>query len=487
MQSKSDGKAADLEVIQRAIAVLHEPGQIVELRVPGKFGVISGYYDDHGKLATAVKQLSDEGEHVGVYCTLNCCHEALVARRAKNQLHYDVKTTTSDADIIRRRWLLFDFDPKRPKGESATTEEKIAAKAVMLNVAKTLRKESWPSPVCARSGNGYHLLYRVDEPNDAETAALFKNCLDAIAANFPTDAVHIDTGVYNASRITKAYGSLAAKGANTTERPHRFSQILFVPKSVRVVKRSQLIKLATTIASTKKRSNPSYNEAATVSADDIGKFLAWRDVAVKAVTDVGGGGKKWVLAACPFNAKHTNSPAVFLSSDGVLGFKCFHESCRGKHWKEFRAALEAKKGEKFHFTIRNDGIPYELTPEGIIHHTFTRNGKIQKPLTNFSARIVTNIEADDGVQTIHSLELDAMLKGRSVRFSVPSSEFSSMNWPIEKLGGEAIIAAGAGAKDHARAAIQYLSPGVARLRIFTHWLAAVGEQVVLSACRRCDW
>src|SRR5271170_4925081 len=102
MPNKSDGIGADLQVIQRAIAVLHEPGQIVELRVPGKFGVISGYYDDHRKLATAVQRLSDDGEHVGVYYTLNCCHEALLARRAKNQLHHDVETTTSDVDITRR-------------------------------------------------------------------------------------------------------------------------------------------------------------------------------------------------------------------------------------------------------------------------------------------------------------------------------------------------------------------------------------------------
>jgi hypothetical protein len=468
MQTKSEAKGADLQEIQRAIAVLHEPGQVVEVRVPIKFHTISGFYDDHGKLAQAVKQLSDSGKYKGVYYTLNCCNEALLACRVKNQLHYDVEKTTSDEDIVQRRWLLIDFDPKRTKGVSATTEEKLAAKAVMLDVAKTLRKEGWPSPVIARSGNGYHLLCRVDEPNDADTKALFQDCLGAIAAKFPTDAVEIDTGVFNAARITKAYGSLAAKGVNTTERPHRFSQIMFSPKSVRVVQRSLLVKLASMMVRTKKRSNGNY-DAATVSADDIDKFLAWGDVAVKTVTDTAGGGKKWILAACPFNAEHTNSPAVFLLADGVLGFKCFHKSCGEKHWKEFRAALEEKKGVKFHFTARNDGIPYESTPHGIIHRTFTRNGdKIQKLLTNFTAGIATNIEADDGVETKHILEIEAVVKGRPQQFTVPSSEFASMNWVIEKLGAEAIIAAGAGAKDHARAAIQYLSDDIHHRRVFTH-------------------
>ena len=385
--------------------------------------------------------------------------------------------TTSDADITRRRWLLLDFDPTRPTGVSATSEERLAAKAVMLNVAKTLRKEGWPLPVSAASGNGYDLLYRVDEPNDADTKALFEKCLYAIASKFPTDTVDIDTGVYNASRITKAYGSLAAKGVNTTERPHRFSKILFVPKSVRVVQRSLLEKLASMIASTKKQPNGNYKDAATVSADEINKFLAWSDAAVKTVTDTADGGKKWILATCPFNAEHTNSPAVFLAADGVLGFKCFHASCGEKHWKEFRAALEGKKGEKYHFTTRNDGIPYELTPEGIAQRVYTQNGEAQKLLTNFSARILTNIEADDGVETKHSLEIEAVVKGRPQQFTVPSSEFASMNWVIEKLGAEAIIAAGAGARDHARAAIQYLSDDIHHRRVFTHtgWRRIGGE------------
>src|ERR1019366_5970745 len=126
----------------------------------------------------------------------------------------------------------------------------------------------------------------------------------------------------------------------------------------------------------------------------------------------------------------------------------------------------------------------ESTPEGIIHHTFTRNGdKVQNKLTNFSARIVTNIEADDGVETKHTLEIEAVLKGRTKRFTVPSSQFVNMNWPIEKLGGEALIAAGVGAKDHARFAIQYLSFDVDRRRVFTHtgWRRLGGKWFYLHA------
>jgi hypothetical protein len=462
-------QAADLNEIEHAIRILFDPEQVVEIRVPGKHGAISGYFDSKEKLARAIKRLNDEGEHAGVYYTLNPCHGALLSRRAKNKMHDDVKDATSDADIVRRRWLLIDFDPRRPKGVSATTEEKLAAKNLMLNVQKTLRKEGWPSPVITRSGNGYHCLYRVDEPNDAKTTELFKKCLQAIAAKFATDEVDIDTKVYNAARITKAYGSLAAKGVDTKERPHRFSKILFVPTPVRVVMHSQLKKLASSISGAKEPSDGSRKEATAVSFDDIDRFLAWGDAVVKSATNTADGGRKWILAACPFNAEHTNSPAVFLSANGVFGYKCFHASCGEKHWKEFRVALEEKKRETFHFTTRNDGIPYEATAAGIIHHTFTRNGdKIEKPLTNFSARILTNVIEDDGIEKKNLLEIEAQCRHRSRRFCISAADFPKMVWPIEKLGGEAILAPGTGAKDHARAAIQLLSGDIARRTEFTH-------------------
>ncbi len=65
-----------------------------------------------------------------------------------------------------------------------------------------------------------------------------------IAAKFATSDVEIDTKVFNAARITKAYGSKAAKGMDTTERPHRFSKISYIPKPLRIVTHSQLIELA---------------------------------------------------------------------------------------------------------------------------------------------------------------------------------------------------------------------------------------------------
>jgi len=42
------------------------------------------------------------------------------------------------------------------------------------------------------------------------------------------------------------------------------------------------------------------------------------------------------LAVCPFNADHTDSAAIIRRADGAVGFKCHHNSCNGKTWKEVR-------------------------------------------------------------------------------------------------------------------------------------------------------
>jgi hypothetical protein len=48
----------------------------------------------------------------------------------------------------------------------------------------------------------------------------------------------------------------------------------------------------------------------------------------------------YALDACPFDSSHVNNDAaIFQDADGKLGFKCFHDSCQGKGWKDARAAI----------------------------------------------------------------------------------------------------------------------------------------------------
>jgi hypothetical protein len=141
--------------------------------------------------------------------------------------------TTSDTDIVGRRWLLVDFDPVRPAGISSTKREHGRAVAAACGARDDLRSAGWPDPVVANSGNGAHLLYRVDLPNDGGSTELVKRVLAGVAVRCATDDVSVDQTVFNAGRITKVYGTMACKGDSLPERPHRRSRLLEIPDDLR--------------------------------------------------------------------------------------------------------------------------------------------------------------------------------------------------------------------------------------------------------------
>ena len=214
--------------ILRTARLLMRPGDVHEVRIPkaGRLGTISGYFDDPEKLATAV--LVYDGTVPGVYATMNPCNPALLSR-AVNRLKPWARETTSDTDIVRRRWLLLDFDPVRAAGISTTEAEHRRAFTVAYAAMDDLHGAGWPDPVVADSGNGAHLLYRRDLPNDAAATERVKRFLAGVAAQCRTDDIAVDQTVFNAARIVKLYGSMACKGDSTPDRPHRRSRMLDIP------------------------------------------------------------------------------------------------------------------------------------------------------------------------------------------------------------------------------------------------------------------
>lgn len=173
--------------------------------------------------AMARDALALSGRASGVYFTLNPVRDDHPGGAAK------------DDDILRRRWLLVDIDPTRPGVVSSTDTEKAEASAIARATRDYLRRRGWPDPVLADSGNGWHLLYRLDLPNDDAARDLVRRCLRALDAIMGTHAASIDTSCFNASRICKLYGTLAAKGTATPERPHRYSRVVEVPGVLQVV------------------------------------------------------------------------------------------------------------------------------------------------------------------------------------------------------------------------------------------------------------
>jgi len=129
--------------------------------------------------------------------------------------------------------------------------------------------------------------------------------------------------------------------------------------------------------------------------------------------------------------------------------------------------------------------PYRENEAGIWFYKTTRDGSgTIVHLANFSAHITEDIVEDDGAEVRRVFGVQASMQGQMAQFSVPAHQFMLMNWPTEHLGPQAVIAPGQGLKDHARAAIQYLSlGGIDTRHVYRHtgWRHIDGRWVFLHA------
>ncbi len=331
--------------IKRAITLLHPNNELFEIRLIGGKGTASGYFKS---AETAVKALESfqPSRYMGkfnTYLVLNQINGACYSRSQRDTIIEKPEKTTEDKDIERYRWLMIDLDPERTKGVSSSEDELQAAFAKAKAIKAYLASEGWKEPVSAVSGNGAHLLYRFDVPNTPENKNRFEGALKALHARFSDEAVAVDTTTYNPARITKLYGTFARKGADSPERPHRLSRIIeSTPDVVEINDISLLDNLI--------RVNlPEEQEAITPKASpvsasgrkfSVADFIQRHNIPVKC-TESYKGGTKYVLQHCLFDESHKGKDAaIFEASDGTLGYKCMHNSCADKSWRDVRLRFE---------------------------------------------------------------------------------------------------------------------------------------------------
>jgi len=334
--------ACDLADVKRALDVLKEPGHVVELRAldvsePSYRAphTVSGYFDDFDRLAAEAVRLSPCAR--GVYVTLNEIEPDLLARAANRARPVGRRDpTTSDNQVTRRRWLLVDVDPVRPSGISSSEEEWGAARNAALAIQEYLSLQSWPSPVLAASGNGFHLLYRIDLPPD--DGGLVQRVLSALAFRFDDDTVTVDTSVFNPARIFRLYGTVARKGDHTPDRPHRVARILDAPERLDVVSPDLLETLARTVPTPEASLRQSFGSNG--GAFDLDVWMAeyfpeadgprsWEK------------GRRWVFPTCPWNPDHQDRSAYVVQlPNGAVAAGCHHNGCNGKGWRDLRDIAE---------------------------------------------------------------------------------------------------------------------------------------------------
>ncbi|SLL07168.1 Uncharacterized conserved protein [Mycobacteroides abscessus subsp. abscessus] len=191
------------EMTINSTSKLVQEGDVSELRIlKTTRGTISGYFDDYQKLASVAAEY--DGKVPAIYFTLNPVKPDLLSRAA-NRAIPRAKDTTADADIECRRWFPIDFDPVRPSGISSTDEEHQAAHTMAKEVQQFFTDRGWSEPDVAYSGNGAHLLYPINLPNDDESTQLIKHALEALDFLFSNESVNVDKSDYQtvSFRISK--------------------------------------------------------------------------------------------------------------------------------------------------------------------------------------------------------------------------------------------------------------------------------------------
>ena len=339
--------------------VFKDNHELVEIRIldPETKRSYSGYFTDIETILREIKRY----EKCNLYFTLNVIDPACYSREQHDRISTRPKSTTSDAEILGRKWCLIDIDCEKPSDTNSTDAEKELAKGVVNEVYKFLRDEGFEKPIICDSANGYHLLYKqamISNPQNTET---MKNFLKVLDMYFSTDKVKIDCTTFNPSRICKLYGVISRKGSDTKERPQRESKILRVPQDVKITPNEYFEKVASYLPQPEKRDR-SNNWGA--NSFDLDEFIQKYNIKVRNIV-TSHDYTKYILEECPFNSSHrAPDSAIFKMRDGSYGFKCLHNSCSQYTFKDFRLhydpdAYSGKDYREFQFKQKYFGGKFE--------------------------------------------------------------------------------------------------------------------------------
>ena len=333
----------DANEITHALRLWFQAGDVFEVRVLDAVSadyrrehIESGYFDyEHiSAVPEALKRLLS---FRGVYVTVNPVNPDLLARAVNRLRPAGRNPTTADTDIVRRRWLLIDCDPKRAAGVSSSNSEHESALAKAREIRDGLSSLGWPDPIMTDSGNGAQLMYRIDLP--ADDGELVRRVIGEIA-KASSEQVAIDTSVHNPARIWRLPGTMNCKGDSIPERPHRMARILEEPQDIVSVSREKMQDIVSYQSEDTQTDVPDDEWKHTMPAFDLDSWIA------QYCPELGSpqpwkGGRKWIFPVCPFNEAHTNKSAVLIQEpSGAVAFKCHHNGCSGNDWRALRELRE---------------------------------------------------------------------------------------------------------------------------------------------------
>lgn len=330
------------ETIRRWWDIFVNDNGFTEVRILGRFQY-SGYFDNVDSIIQAIKPYADMDDEQ-MYFVLNKIDDACFGRQQSGKIVKSPKITTNDNDITRRCFVFVDFDPVRKSGTNASNEEFELAHKKAQYVFRFLREKGFSEPIICKSGNGLHLTYKVDLPNDEETTEIIKHFYEYLGSLFSDDKVDIDTKVFNLARLCKLYGTTAKKGANLQDRPWRMSEIVYVPKEIKPTPLAKFKELADLLPKEEPKvaSNRRPNYQGGGVPFDLPTWL--REHGLNYKEEKQGASTRYTLEWCPWVDTHSDrkkwDSALFVAPDGQITFNCQHSHCKGKTWHDVRLKYE---------------------------------------------------------------------------------------------------------------------------------------------------
>ena len=292
-------------------------------------------YDDETLL---LNDLAKYDERCNIYITLN---------PIKSDLDIEVSNTfakggksISDKDIARYVFILIDLDPIRESKTSSTDEEHNEAKVMLEDIKKYLVSMGVDGFITASSGNGWHLLLRVDIVNNVDNVNTVKMFLKSLDSKFSNDKVKVDITTGNPARLTRFYGTMTCKGINTEDRPHRRSAIIDIgnPNKYSSIEDLQRIIDDLGYISNIKRQNivNIYPKRKDNNGLTLEKCLINTGINIshKKIED---DQTIYVLERCPFKDRHTDKSAYVIEyNNGNIHAGCHHDSCSKNNWNTLK-------------------------------------------------------------------------------------------------------------------------------------------------------
>ena len=337
----------DEQQLRKWWEVFNPSSKLVEIRLLGK-NTYSGYFTNIDTLIAQLRPLLDHSNYqyygaMQAYFTLNEVNEDLYSREQRDVFVKKPKSTTTDGDIVRRRFVLIDLDPQRSAGISASNEEFEKAHMKCVDVYKYLLANGFKEPIITVSGNGYHCYVPCDMPNDDEHNELIKKFLQSLSNIFGCDDVEVDEKVFNPARIDKLIGTWAKKGADCKERPWRISKILKVPSDLTPNDDECFKKIADLLPQEEPKSHP---QRRTYQGNnqpfDLPTWLTQHGIVYREKKS--GDATVYELEWCPWVDTHSDrkkwDSALFVDGQGKITFNCTHSHCNGKTWQDVRLKYE---------------------------------------------------------------------------------------------------------------------------------------------------